>query len=183
MSPMFIGASDSLGDVLVPYDDDGFYGGSIILMFLIYFIWIPMAFFLGVGGVITYFVFPQIIQEFKLIITLYDRIELQKAFARHAIHLLIFTPVVMILLYFVEDIFQSSYWYLFALFIFLISSFFGFYVFLYFAMALYLKNWKKILIALVLGGGVFLFFASSGYFVFEPIYKVYQQKQIEQKSE
>ena len=31
----FLMASDS-GDLLVPYDDDGFYGGAIILMLLLY---------------------------------------------------------------------------------------------------------------------------------------------------
>jgi len=42
-------------------------------------------------------------------------------------------------------------------------------------MALYFKNWKKVLIALLIGGAVFLFFASSGYFVIEPIYKAIEK--------
>jgi len=163
-------------DVLVPYDDDGFYGGTIILMALLY-IGVPIALVLGVGGVIAYFIFPKVIQEFRLIVTLYDTMEFKKALTRHFFHLLFFTPVAIAILYFTYLIFHPSYWYLFALFLFLYSSFFGFYLFLYFAMALYLKNWKKVLISLILGGGIFFVFAPSGYFVFEPVYRFFNQKE------
>jgi len=89
---------------------------------------------------------------------------------KHLIHFLIFTLISLALVFLIYKFFEPSYFYFLMLLVFLYSSFLGFYVFLYAIMALYLKNWKKVLIALVLGGGVFIFFTSSGYFVFEPIY-------------
>ena len=177
----FLGASDdlALSEIFVPYDEDGFYGGSIIMLFIFYvgiFIGIAihtMIIFL-IGGLIAYFFFPKIIQEFKLLIGLYYSVALKEAFRRHFIHFLVFTPMALYVLFLIYKFFEPSYFYLLMLLVFLYSSFFGFYIFLYAVMALYFKNWTKVLIALVLGGGIFIFFASSGYFVFEPIYnKIY----------
>ena len=161
-------------DILVPYDENGFYGGAIILMILIY-VGIPFMLLSAVGGLIALFLFPKIISEFKTLIEMYYNIELKQALKKHLVHFLIFTPIAFSLIYGVYSFFEVSNFYLFILLVFLYSSFFGLYIFLYFAMSLYFKNWIKIFIALLLGGGVFIFFASSAYFVFEPVYMAYSE--------
>ena len=164
----WIGATE-LGDILMPYDDDGFYGGSIIILFLIY-VGIP---FIFIGSFLLFVVFPKLLSEFKMLIHLYYTMELKKAVKKHLIHLFIFTTLELLLIYLVYTVFEVSYFYLFMLLIYLYSSFFGFYIFLYFVMAMYFKNWKKVFIALILGAGVSIFFILSTYFVFEPIYLFY----------
>ena len=158
-----------LGDILVPYDDDGFYGGSIILLFLIY-VGIPSIF---IGSFLLLVIFPKLLSEFKTLINLYYTMELKEAVKKHLIHLVIFTALEVFLIYLVYIIFEVSFFYLFMLLVYLYSSFFGFYIFLYFMMTVYFKNWKKVFIALFLGAGVSVFFILSAYFVFEPIYLFY----------
>ncbi|CAA6817869.1 MAG: Unknown protein [uncultured Sulfurovum sp.] len=160
--------SDEEGDIFVPYDDEGFYAGSIIILFIIYFL-TPFITLLIIGG-ITYAIAPFVFQEFKRLIQLYDDFQFKEAFFKHFIHFLLFTPIAVLLLYFAYSL-ENTTLYLFALFIFLYSSFIGFYVTLYFIYATYTKRLKRIFISLILGAGVFLFFASSAYVVFEPIYK------------
>jgi len=171
-----LGASDELplSEIFVPYDDEGFYGGSIIILFVIYVL-IPLAIIVLIGAGVAYFLFPKIINEFKLLIGLYYDAEWNEALSRHFIHFFIFIPLALTFLFLVYKFFDPSYFYLLMLLVFLYSSFFGLYVFLYCMMALYFKNWKKVLIALLIGGAVFLFFASSGYFVIEPIYKAIEK--------
>ena len=164
----FLMASDS-GDLLVPYDDDGFYGGAIILMLLLY-VGLPLLVLSVIFGVVASFIFPKIFSEFKSLIMNYYNMELKKALIQHFIHLLIFTPLAFGILYLVYTIFDVTYLYLFMLLMFLYSSFVGFYLLLYALVSAHYKNWKKLLIALVLGVGVFLFFAPSLYVVFEPVY-------------
>jgi len=121
-------------------------------------------------GIIAYLFLPFLIKECKSIIELYFNMKLKDAIFRHLIHLLFFIPIILFLL-FVASNFDVSYLYMFSLVVFLGSSFFGFYIFLYFLFAIQQKNIKKIIIALFLGGGVFVFFAPSGYYLFLPIYK------------
>jgi len=147
--------------------------GVVIIAVLIYVLAILIAIGL-VLGIMAYLLFPIVIEEFKTITKLYYNMALKKALMRHFVHLILFIPIASLLLY-LAFISHASWYYLLALFIFLGSAFFGFYVFLYFAWSLYHKNIKKVLLALVLGGGIFIFFAPSTYFVFAPIYRALYQ--------
>jgi len=171
-----IGADElPLSEIFVPYNDEGFYGGSIIILFVIYVL-IPLAIIVLIGAGVAYLLFPKTINEFKLLIGLYYDAEWREALSRHFIHFLLFVLFAFAFLFLIYKLFDPSYFYLLMLLVFLYSSFFGLYVFLYCLMALYFKNWKKVLIALFMGGAVFVFFVSSGYFVIGPIYKAIENK-------
>lgn len=173
ISPIVLNAVGDglLIDALIPYDDDGFYGGSIIILFIIY-ISIPLFITVAVGSLIAYFIFPKILKEFQLLIELYYENKLVQGAKRHLIHFFIFTTFVLIFIIILQ-MFHISYLYLFVTLIFSYSSFFGFYILLYTLMALYRKNIQKVIIGLFLGGGIFLFFAPSGYYLFLPIYNFF----------
>jgi len=143
--------------------------GVVIIAVLIYVLAILIAIGL-VLGIIAYLLFPIVIEEFKRITLLYYNMELKKALLRHFVHFLLFAPIALIILY-LAFISNASFLYLLALFIFLGSAFVGFYIFLYFAWSAYNKNIKKVIISLLLGGAIFIFFAPSTYFVFAPIYR------------
>jgi len=134
-------------------------------------------------GILAYLFLPSILKEFKKVIDLYLDMKLKEALYRHFIHFVFFIPIILFLIYVASHL-EVSYLYLFALIIFLISSFFGFYIFIYFLFSIQQKNFKKVIIALVLGAGTFVFFAPSGYVVFLPIYKAfYKTKTTVQKEE
>lgn len=161
-------------EIFVPYDDEGFYGGSIIILFFLY-IYLPLILCFLITGSIAYFFVPFIFQEFMSLIKMYDNLEFKKALTRNFIHLLFFLPIVAICIY-VAFILEASIFYLFALLVFLGSCFVGFYIFLYFLFSLYTKNLKKVFISLILGASIFIFFAPSAYFIFTPIYKTLNDK-------
>ena len=155
----------SFEEIFLPYNDEGgFYGGSIILLFL--YIALPsiLCFSIAIAGTIAYFFVPFIFQEFMSLIKMYDNLEFKKALTRNFIHLLFFLPIVAICIYF-AFIFEASIFYLFILLVFLGSCFVGFYIFLYFLFSLYTKNLKKVFISLILGASIFIFFAPSAYFI------------------
>jgi len=162
-------------EIFIFYDDEGFYGGSIILLFL--YIALPsiLCFSIAIAGSIAYFFVPFIFQEFMSLIKMYDNLEFKKALTRNFIHLLFFLPIVAICIYF-AFILEASIFYIFALLVFLGSCFVGFYIFLYFLFSLYTKNLKKVFISLILGASIFIFFAPSAYFIFSPIYKTLNDK-------
>lgn len=150
---------------------------------IIYIIILMMvAAFLLITGIIAYFFLPPLIKEWRYIIELYFDMKLKDAFFRHLIHFIFFIPIVLLFLY-VAYTFDVSYSYMFLLVIFLGSSFFGFYIFLYFLFSIQEKNLKKVIIALSLGSGIFLFFAPSGYYVFLPIYEFFNGKETIEKNQ
>jgi hypothetical protein len=141
--------------------------------------------FLLVTGIVTYLFLPSLLKEWRYIIELYFDMKLKDALFRHLIHLLFFIPILLFFLY-IAYTFDVSYLYMFALVVFLGSSFFGFYIFLYFLFSIQQKNLKKVIIALFLGSGIFVSFAPSGYYVFLPIYEFFNKKETitkNQKSE
>jgi len=146
--------------------------GIIFIMILI-----VVGAYLLILGIIAYLFLPFLIKEWKSIIELYFNMKLKDALFRHLIHLLFFIPIILFLL-FVASNFDVSYLYMFSLVVFLGSSFFGFYIFLYFLFAIHQKNIKKVVIALFLGGAVFIFFAPSGYYLFLPIYNYLTDKEV-----
>jgi len=165
-------------DIFVPFDDNGFYGGVILLVLLVYigiFVAIFSAFLmllpalLGIGFIGINYLLPLLIQEFKALLEYYYTLQLKKALYRHALHFIAFSIIFISLLLIIYHLFSPSYLYLIALIIFGYSSFMGWYVFLFFLLALHRKAWLRVLVALILGGGIFLVFAPSGYLVFEPL--------------
>jgi len=174
MLPIFLNASDTIVDALIPYDDNGFYAGSIIILFIIY-VAIPL-FIVMIGGLILYFIFPKILAEFQMLIGLYYEGKLIQGVKRHLIHFLIFTIFVLIFIMILK-MFQLSYFYLLITLIFCYSSFFGFYIFLYTVIALYHKNIQKALFGFLLGSFVSISFLGSAYAIFQPLYKkIYEKK-------
>ncbi len=182
-------SGEDLSEIFVPYDDDGFYGGSIIILFLIYvsiiftkFIIIFTQFIIYVsiifttGGLIAYFIFPKSVEEFRSLIELYYEGKLVEGVKRHLWHLLLFTTFMLIFIGILK-MFHLSYFYLFMTAIFSYSSFFGFYTLLYTLMALYYKNIQKVVLGLLLGAFIGIGFLGSGYAIFQPLYeKIYENK-------
>jgi len=110
-----------LSEIIVPYDDEGFYGGSIIILFVIYVL-IPLAIIVLIGAGVAYLLFPKIINEFKLLIGLYYDAEWREALSRHFIHFLLFVLFAFAFLFLIYKLFDPSYFYLLMLLVFLYSS-------------------------------------------------------------
>ncbi len=166
---------EDLSEIFVPYDDDGFYGGSIIILFIIY-VGIPFFIIFATGGLIAYFIFPKILEEFRSLIELYYEGKLVEGVKRHLWHLLLFTTFMLIFIAILK-MFHLSDFYLFMTVIFSYSSFFGFYTLLYTLMALYYKNIQKVVLGLFLGAFIGIGFLGSGYAIFQPLYeKIYENK-------
>jgi hypothetical protein len=138
--------------------------------------------FLLIAGIVTYLFLPSLLKEWRYIIELYFDMNLKDALFRHLIHFIFFIPIVLLFLY-TAYTFDVSYLYMFLLVVFLGSSFFGFYIFLYFLFSIQQKSFKKVIIALFLGAGIFVSFAPSGYYVFLPIYKLFNEKERIEKNQ
>jgi len=138
--------------------------------------------FLLIAGIVAYLFLPSLLKEWRYLIELYFDMKLKDALFRHLTHFIFFIPIVLLFLY-VAYTFDVSYFYMFSLVVFLGSSFFGFYIFLYFLFSIQQKNLKKVIIALCLGAGIFLFFAPTGYYVFLPIYEFFNEKEMIQKNQ
>ena len=130
-------------------------------------------------GLIAYAFLPAIFKEFLKITKLYYDVELKQAMVRHLIHFLVFLIPFILILIIVYQL-KLSWLYILSLVTFLVSSFVGLYLFLFFSYSAYYKNWKKVLIALVLGSGVFLIFAPSAFFTLKPIVNYFIEEE-EQK--
>jgi len=112
-----LGASDELplSEIFVPYDDEGFYGGGIVLFFMFYIaifiigILIQIIIIFLIAGIISFFFFPKIINEFKLLIGLYYDAEWSEALSRHFIHFLIFIPLALTFLFTILPCDSSKY--------------------------------------------------------------------------
>jgi len=133
-------------------------------------------------GTVAYVLIPPLFQEFMKITELYFTLEFKKAVIRHFFHLLFFLPFLLYILYLAFTL-GASYWKIFAIFIFLGSSFFGFYIFIFFLYSLVKKSYKRVFVSLFLGAGVFVFFAPSAYVLFEPIVVPLWEKYHEKSSE
>lgn len=126
---------------------------------------------------IVFFLLPPITQNFLNLIELYYKNDFIKAIKKHSIHLLIFFPIFSLIIYLAIKL-NATILVLISLILFLGSAFVGFYIFLFFLYSAYYKSWKRVFVALFLGAMVFVPFAPSGYFLFEPIYKAWSKKKI-----
>jgi len=128
-----------------------------------------------IGGIIFIWflltwVLPRVFNEFKLLTSLYYEMKLGEAIPRHFVHFFLFLfPLFFILLISFTESKSVIYTLLMALF--LLSGFFGFYIFAYFLYAISKDNSRKVLISVFLGAIVALVFAPSGYFALKPIYE------------
>jgi len=119
-------------------------------------------------GFISYRILPNLFNEFLEITKLYYDVKLKQALIRQLIHFLIFLIPALFILTITYQL-NASWFYILSLFIFLFSSFFGLYIFLFFSYSIYYKSWKKVFISLILGAGFFLFFAPSAFFTLKPM--------------